>query len=311
MNDGGQGEEAGEGSGSTASIPDGTLSALAPPPAAAAADTGNVDVQMQQVLQLMSARTRGKVSNEEVEKAVSQVLSLAGMGVPASGSLASSSETKSQPAKQKAPPDARITLDTEDYDFDEDDNDTKQEGAKEKQENTQEKQKPLPPTKKREIAPPKYDYEHIPMGQQGAKMMTAFGDGEDPHPDVVSATLLGARRLLQVTIQDARALRRKAKQQFLRARADVAKDYTSKKTRDAAAARALKYQTTQQQDNKHDQQQRPQEVADPSMLYRAMSGHDKLAYDPKCGFDYDQLKALFPEEMTSYARWNTVSILLG
>ena len=285
------------GSGSTASSPVGT------PPAAAAADTGNVDVQMQQVLQLMSARTRGKVSNEEVEKAVSQVLSLAGMGAPPADSSVSSLETKKQAAQQKAPPAARITLDTEDYDFDEDDNDTEQKGTKILQENTQGKQQqqPLALTKKREISPPKYDYEHIPMGQQGAKMMTAFGDGEDPHPDVVSTTLLGARRLLQVTIQDARALRRKAKQQFLRARADVAKDYSSKKTRAAAAAK------TQQQDNNHDQPQRPQEVADPTMLYRAMSGHDKLAYDPKCGFDYDQLKALFPEEMTSYARWNTVS----
>ena len=39
------------------------------------------------------------------------------------------------------------------------------------------------------------------------------------------------------------------------------------------------------------------------MMYRAMQGWDKLAYDPKCGFDVEQLRQLFPEEMQAYSRW--------
>ena len=50
-----------------------------------------------------------------------------------------------------------------------------------------------------------------------------------------------------------------------------------------------------------------QEAASADMLYRAMEGYDKLAYDPKCGFDIDQLRQLFPEEMLAYNRWNEVS----
>ena len=281
-----------------------------PPPVAAAANTGDVDVQMQQVLQLLSARTRGQASNDEVERAVSQVLSTAGMGPPAA-TAAASVATKKQTAKKKASPVFKIKVDTEDYDFDDDDadeqdksnndngSDSKKKAVAAKQKDPQEEQQTSAQTRKRKISQSKYDYDSIPMGKQGAKMMTAFGDGADPHPEVVSATLLGARRLLQVTIQDARALRRKQKQRFLRARADVAKDYTTKASR--AAAKAAKLNNNQQEPSDH-----PQEVADAEMLYRAMSGHDKLAYDPKCGFDYDQLKALFPEEMRAYGRWNQV-----
>ena len=54
-----------------------------------------VDTQMQQVLQLMSARTKGQASNEDVEKAVARVLSLAGMGPAETLSSSSSSSSAS------------------------------------------------------------------------------------------------------------------------------------------------------------------------------------------------------------------------
>jgi hypothetical protein len=145
-------------------------------------------------------------------------------------------------------------------------------------------------------------YDDIPLGAQGAKMMTSFGDGKVPNPEAVEAALLGARRLLQVTIQDARALRRKAKHQFLQAQADVAKPNKSKLR--AAAKNNKKNNSNNSPPQTTTEQQ--QQLADPHMLYRALEGYDTLSYEPKCGFDYEQLKALFPEEMNAYARWTQV-----
>jgi len=46
-------------------------------------------------------------------------------------------------------------------------------------------------------------------------------------------------------------------------------------------------------------------VLDPDLLYRAIGGGmDSMAFDIKVGFDEQQLKKLFPEEMTAYRRWN-------
>ena len=53
-------------------------------------------------------------------------------------------------------------------------------------------------------------------------MMTTFGDGPFPQPEAVQAALLGTRQILQYAIQDARAIRRKAKQTFAKARKTVA-----------------------------------------------------------------------------------------
>ena len=116
----------------TANGSNGIAAVTAPPIAAMGTTTvespgTTVDTQMQQVLQLMSARTKGQASNEDVEKAVARVLSLAGMGpVEASSSSTSSSSSsigkQRQPAKQPAPSEPKITVDTEDYDdFDDDD----------------------------------------------------------------------------------------------------------------------------------------------------------------------------------------------
>lgn len=93
------------------------------------------------------------------------------------------------------------------------------------------------------------------------------------------------RHTLQHAVFDARAIRRKAKVTF-----EKAKDETNvtgrrrrvlKKSKDEAA-----------------------EIADPVLLYRSLEKHDKLSYQPKCGFDIEQLAWLFPEEMKAYERWN-------
>ena len=48
---------------------------------------------------------------------------------------------------------------------------------------------------------------------------------------------------------------------------------------------------------------------DSAMYYRAMNGHDRLAFDLKCGFDVSQLEILFPEEMNEYQKWAKVCYL--
>jgi len=338
-------------------------------------DTNNgidMDTQMQQVLQLLSARTKGEATNDEVEQAVSKILSTAGLA-PAKSTIDASSKSKvaegdagkekaDAKAQVKSPPKPtqtavvestapKIQMDTENYDDDEDeeedDKKSKDEtcskddtdmGAKDSSNaatapattnstttiGDEASKDPKPSVKRRrrskknplsleeieEEEERKRQYELIPLGKQGASMMTSFGDGPNPLPETVSAALLGARRLLQVTIQDARALRRKAKQQFKKAQMDVNKDYKNKKERQKDRINREKEEkkgSSPDGSKKKSHQQPTEEFADPHMLYRALEGHDKLAYEPKCGFDYDQLKSLFPEEMQAYARWDQVS----
>lgn len=133
--------------------------------------------------------------------------------------------------------------------------------------------------------------DNIPLGKLGAKMMVTFGDGPKPQPEAVSAALLGARKCLHVAIKDARALRRHEKDEYTRARKVVLMG--KKHTR---GGRPTAEETSQ-------------ESAGSGMLYRAMKGYDNLTYDPKCGFDIEQLKQLFPEEMRAYDRFNEVSCL--
>jgi hypothetical protein len=290
----------------------------------------DVDHQMQQVLQLLTDRTKGKATNEEVEKAVSKILSAAGL-------VASSVSSKAAPtrdnkrdgaAKGNAPEEEpKIQLDTGNYDDDDDDEEEEEEDeAVDKATNNSDVKETSvepSPTKKRKRGRPtnpekeatrnrkleesqrKEQYDHIPLGSQGAHMMTAFGDGPNPKPEAVAATLLGARRLLQVTVQDARALRRKATEQFQKAQTDVAK-YSKSTKQNSISNRNKSLDSTKAQQKPEDSNEQQAALVDPTMLYRAFTGYDKLAYAPKCGFDYEQLMGMYPEEMRAYARWNKV-----
>jgi len=124
----------------------------------------------------------------------------------------------------------------------------------------------------------------IPMGHAAAKMMITFGDGPSPHPAAVQMALLGCRRCLQVAIKDARAIRRSQKAAYATARRQVHRFNKS------IMRKYGKISSTAQ-------------AADSTMLYRAIDSYDKLAYDPKCGFDVEQLRQLFPEEIAAYERW--------
>ena len=133
--------------------------------------------------------------------------------------------------------------------------------------------------------------EEIPFGKMGERMLVTFGDGPQPHLDVISSALLGTRTCLQRAILDARALHRTMKEQWHQARAaalmhrkDSAKE-EMKKTSGGELNSTL--MTT----------------GDSELSFRALGGLDPLRFDTPCGFGIEQLQILFPEEMTAYKRW--------
>jgi hypothetical protein len=283
----------------------------------------DVDHQMQQVLQLLTDRTKGKATNEQVEMAVSKILSAAGLvaSSESSKSALTRENKRDAAATGKAPKEEpKIQLDTENYDDDDEEeevdkvtnnNDVKEPSVEPSLSKKRKRGRPPNPekeatrNKKVEESQRKEQYDHIPLGSQGAHMMTAFGDGPHPKSEAVAATLLGARRLLQVTVQDARALRRKATEQFQKAQTDVAK-YSKSTKQKSISNRNKSFDSTKAQQKSEDSSEQQAALVDPTMLYRAFTGYDKLAYAPKCGFDYEQLMGMYPEEMRAYARWNQV-----
>jgi hypothetical protein len=118
----------------------------------------------------------------------------------------------------------------------------------------------------------------IPMGKEGAKMMTNFGDGSKPILGALEMALLGTRKTFHVAIMDARAIRRRAKKAFDQGR------QMHRKLDKASLADA--------------------NSMDPTMMYRTLASHDSLSYSPPCGFDMEQLECLYPEVMQEYKKWN-------
>jgi hypothetical protein len=123
------------------------------------------------------------------------------------------------------------------------------------------------------------------MGKVGSQMMTTFGDGPQPDLEALELALKGVREALQLIVMDARAVRRKAKIHFVHAQEQALSGF-----------RPMKKLETQQ-------------AVDPSLVYRAMLNEEAKTHDPlgknrPCGFDVDQLKTLYPEEVGAYHRWS-------
>ena len=131
--------------------------------------------------------------------------------------------------------------------------------------------------------------EDIPLGRIGAKMMVTFGDNIHTNPNALTSALHGTRQCLQNAIKDARALRRKMKEDYNRAKVMVNLHKAKKKERSVLG---------------NDEAEVPLSGnVDPNMLFKAIDGYDKITFEPKCGFDDTQLEKLFPEEMNAYWRW--------
>lgn len=129
------------------------------------------------------------------------------------------------------------------------------------------------------------DIDSIPLGSTGAKLMIIFGDGPKPDPKACSLALLSTRECLQNAIKDARALRRKLREEFQKARAAVNFHKIKKKERSVIGPEGM-------------------QGIDMSMYFKAIYGHDKLCFDIPSGFDEQQLEMLFPEEMNQYKKFN-------
>lgn len=236
-------------------------------------ESENVQNQLDSLLQLITYHQSGK--EDEIEEAVSSILQKVPMVHPT----------------QKI-----IQRDEEDYDEDDDQN-NKETMIQQKSSTDVKPQKvTLESLRKQkeeleakdngfDIASAWKDMESIPLGTLGAKLMIIFGDGPRPDPQACALVLLSTRECLQNAIKDARALRRRLREEFQKARAAVNYHKIKKKERSVIGSEGL-------------------QGIDLSMYFKAIYGHDKLCFDNPCGFDEQQLEMLFPEEMYQYKRFN-------
>lgn len=232
-------------------------------------DTSENDVsnQLDSIVSLVLARSRGEVENDAVENALT---SLVGSSAPPNNAAESESKAVETAVATSNPTQQAMIPDLDDYD--DDGEDAPKPPAKRPRGRPRKNPEIPPPDLRREGL-----IEQIPLGKMGERMLVTFGDGPKPLPEVIDAALMGARTCLQQAILDARALRRRLKEKWHRAK-------------DAANNRASTGDI------------------DVDMYFRALEGTDRLKFNLPCGFDTAQLEQLFPEEMRAYQRWKKVRI---
>mmetsp|Transcript_32816 Transcript_32816/g.77395 ORF Transcript_32816/g.77395 Transcript_32816/m.77395 type:complete len:665 (-) Transcript_32816:3932-5926(-) len=181
----------------------------------------------------------------------------------------------------------------------------------------------------------------IPMGSEAAKMMTTFGDGSRPDPEALKLALMGTRRALQISIMDARKVRRRLQADYREAQSVLTVKYDKRKmNKPPPTVAAAREWVAEQQQQQQQQQQQPSgdgdepctptkasaaslslssppstksnsakkvtataNSIDPKLLYRVLAeGTDKLSYSHKCGFHMEELTHLYPEEMRAFRR---------
>ena len=239
---------------------------------------GAGDDKFDELISLVMRRSRGEIGNDDIENAISSI-------IPSSAAV----------GKVQKNEDAIIP---DEGNYDDDDDDDSDSGQK-------------PPQKKRaaseideEYLPPAIDaaktsdsnrnekLDEIPFGKMGERMLITFGDGPKPQLDVISSALLGTRSCLQRAILDARALHRSEKDKWHKARA-AATMHSS----DSVKSNMRKLKTQEEFTVT------ATSIGDSELSFRALGGIDRLRFDTACGFDVDQLRKLFPEEMSAYQRW--------
>jgi hypothetical protein len=280
--------------------------------------------QMQGILDLMNQRARGAASNDQLDSAVSDIL--VQMGVP--GAAVMKEEKKKVSSSSSS---SSLKMDMGNYD--DDDSDVEEN-------DTRITPKPAGPPSKKNKTPlllrySKEEYRElldstVPMGHMGAQMMTTFGDGPQPNMEALQAALQGTRTALQLTIMDARALRRKVMAQYSQAKQEA----SSKRFKKNAPAASSSSTISAADASSQSATKRPRPMnatsasatmvgstaagatttttaaaADSAMVFRAWltdqsHTHDPLVKHHPCGFDMEQLSWLYPEEVRAYDRWN-------
>jgi hypothetical protein len=228
------------------------------------------------LISLVMRRSRGEVGNDDIEDAINSII-----GAP-SAAVSSARKVKNNNA---------IIPDEGNYDDDE--SDTADEPPQKKLA-ALEPEACLPPDKETKSSDSARNkkLEEIPFGKMGERMLVTFGDGTQPHLDVISEVLLGTRSCLQRAILDARALHRLHKEQWHQARA-AAMMHSSSSVRDNMKKTGELTATAPS-------------TGDSELSFRALGGIDPLRFDTPCGFGIEQLQKLFPEEMSAYQRWKNM-----
>ncbi len=285
--------------------------------------SGDPDFQskLESLVSLVSSRCQGLSADEEIENAVSSLLS----PIDGQQTIQPTNNTMNSNKRSVVTCDSEIVQDegnyddSDDNDDDDDDNEgppTKKVKASSSSDKTltepkwtgekatmeslmeQEEKIKMDDLKYRQennlqfdISETWKDLEDIPLGITGAKIMITFGDGPQPNPQACAAALLATRQCIQNAVKDARALRRKMKKEYDKARVAVNLHRAKRKQR------ALLADSDGNLDG-------AATGVDLDLYFKAIKGNDKLSYDNPCGFDTVQLEKLFPEEMYAYQRWN-------
>ena len=162
---------------------------------------GGFENQIDSLLQLVTARARGEVGNEEVEGAISQLLQQPPTGTTATTANNLAPATASARVSEKA-----VIEDDDDYDDPGDDASHPKPSAGGGSRGTKRRRSGSSSSgndddnnggggddgSENEIDQSKQwdELDAIPLGRQGAKMMVTFGDGRNPRPKTVEAALL-------------------------------------------------------------------------------------------------------------------------
>ncbi|KAL9188405.1 hypothetical protein ACHAXT_006783 [Thalassiosira profunda] len=244
-------------------------------------EAGDGEGQLDHVLNVVLARSRGEVGNDAVEKALSSIVA---EHAPSKSTASGSGDAATATARANKD---NIIPDEGNYDDSDDDALAPKAAASKPTKANNLPMKRAAPTNKN--CPRRQEaLDNIPLGKMGERMIVTFGDGPVPNADAIAAALLGTRASLQRAILDARALRRRQKDKWHQARAEATM------YRASAASQEMKKTTTGV----------PSAVADNELSFKAMDGNsDNLRFDVPCGFDVSQLDVLFPEEMGAYQRW--------
>ena len=269
-------------------------------------DQSDIQAKLDSLIDLVSSREVGQTDEDAIEQAVSSLLS----NVPdIKGATPSAAPTNASAQNNQ-----NIVIDQDEYDDDDGDDQQQQAkdtatarkktesmkivepvwtGEKATLKSLKEQEEKIEANKKAgseyqfDISEEWKDLENIPLGRTGAKIMVTFGDGPQPLPDACATALLATRQCLQTAIKDARALRRKMKIEFEKAKVVVNLHKAKAKERkilgsDASAVGGI----------------------DMNLYFHAISGRHSLSYENPAGFDEVQLDKLFPEEMFAYKRWS-------
>lgn len=297
-----------------------------------------VGTQMEDVLQLLTQRMEGQVSTTQVESAVSNLLTAMGAGrsapVKTESADLSSNESKrknSTATRHNTDPAATSSIQEDDGNYDDSSDDGNEEedkaGPKKKKQrihkfnnDNSSQENDLNEIKKKGLPfssnfANKEDYHdaisQIPMGKEAAKMMTTFGDGHYPLADPLELALMGTRKALQVSIMDARKVRRRLQKEYREAQSIIIKGSgnkyrTSDKSNPTVAAATAWVAEQQEIVNQSPSSPAKMDSSLPTFTPREVNGNS----DGESGNESDRNESTISATQTKYQTPSTAATTL-